>query len=92
MKCPKCGNKDEFKLITWEITSHKSWVCLDSDGKNYQWEESKTLDIVDTGIYPESDCLCEKCEYEGPIEEFDDGNLPTPIAYPVSELVEKGKS
>jgi hypothetical protein len=84
MKCPKCGNQDQFRAITWEILSNKVWFSKQDDNW-YNWDDSKNLDVCDSGMWPRAETLCEACGFDGEIEQFDDGNLPAPIGMPAEE-------
>lgn len=58
LKCPKCGNEESFRIDVRAIA--------DYDQVNDGFDEIEEATFLDGGA-----CSCKKCQYDAPIEEFE---------------------
>ena len=60
LKCPKCGNKDGFRVDVKAIA--------DYDQTNDTFGEIEDANFLDDG----GGCCCKNCGYDASIDEFDE--------------------
>lgn len=73
MECPKCKQKEIFRLDSWELNSGRVYVRIDKDG-NYEIEDYKDTECCISGFYPNGLTRCGECRYEGDAVFFDNGS------------------
>ena|ERR1035437_5313189 len=87
MKCPRCGSSESFSVTAWELQISEWFIVNqgpDFEGSpnktRFDVNDTKTGDIVESGIYPASEARCLECGVRGEIETFDDGSCRLPAS------------